>query len=53
MARLVGDEISGPVYREDRGAAILTWTGAGVGYALTAAGNRDHLLRLWRMMQGR
>jgi anti-sigma factor RsiW len=38
VARLVGDEISGPIYREDRGAAMLTWTQPGVGRALTASG---------------
>lgn len=49
IARTVADD-SGPTYREDRATGVLSWTKAGAAYALTASGDADRLMRLYRLM---
>lgn len=52
IARTVSDEATAPVYREDRATGTLTWAKNATVYALTANGDQDRLMRLWRLMPG-
>ncbi len=51
IARTVPDD-TGPVYREDRATGVLGWTKNGAAYALTASGDSDRLMRLYRLIAG-
>ena len=50
ISRIVSDEATAPVYREERATGTLTWANGGAGFVLTASGGRDRLQRLWKLM---
>ena len=50
ISRIVSDEATAPIYREDRATGTLTWSNGGAGFVLTASGGRDRLQRLWKLI---
>jgi anti-sigma factor RsiW len=49
ISKIVSNEDAPPVYREDRSTGTLTWARNGAGFVLTATGDADRLMRLWRL----